>query len=176
MAEVEGNKLKGKHELFCQTYIAMKMNGTKAYMKVYGVKENVARAAAARLLARVNIKQRIEELQVKVLKKVGLIAEDIAEELKNHAYFDIAKIVSITDDKVTIKGTLDTLPEELRRCVQSIKPTKEGLEIKFVNRQNALKMLGQYKGMFVEKHQHEHTGQFRTILELVNHATRDKSK
>jgi hypothetical protein len=56
-----GEALSPKHEAFVQAYVSRGMNGTKAYRAAYpGCKsDEVARAAAARLLANVSIRARV---------------------------------------------------------------------------------------------------------------------
>ena len=59
-----GEALSPKHEAFVQAYVSRGMNGTKAYRAVYpSIKsDDVAGAAAARLLGNVRVQARIAEI------------------------------------------------------------------------------------------------------------------
>lgn len=52
-----------KHKLFADTYLANGMNATQAYKEVYKCKDDVAPAAASRLLTNVKVAEYIKEAQ-----------------------------------------------------------------------------------------------------------------
>lgn len=59
-----------KHELFAQA-VAKGVSGTLAYQQAgYDVADNVACASGARLLAKVNVRSRVEELKERIAERV----------------------------------------------------------------------------------------------------------
>lgn len=81
-------KLRPKQRLFCEQWVGpCKFNGTEAYKEAgYKVKsDDVANAAAARLLADVSIQEAIAELQAKRVEQVEITAEWIAKGLQREA-------------------------------------------------------------------------------------------
>lgn len=49
---------------------------------------------------------------------------------------------------------LDQIPEDIRRCIQSISPVKGGgFKVTFYDKTKALSMVGQYLGAFIQKHE-----------------------
>ena len=75
----ESKKLNAKQERFCQEYVSC-LIGTQAYLKVYpDVKEDSARAAAARLLANVNVKARVKQLQEEQAERYNISAGFLVE-------------------------------------------------------------------------------------------------
>jgi hypothetical protein len=71
------NELTIKHELFCQAYVRLGGNGQRAYMEVYGVSEEVARANASKLLVNANVRNRIATLSGMAMDKTLLTVEKV---------------------------------------------------------------------------------------------------
>jgi phage terminase small subunit len=71
------------------------MNGTKAYRAAYpGCKsDEVARAAAARLLANVSIRARVEEILAAGAERAEITVEQVLRELAVLGFSDIGKVV-----------------------------------------------------------------------------------
>lgn len=72
-------ELSDRHRMFCDEYLANGMNGTRAYLKVYKSvkKEEVARAAAARLLTNVNVEAYIKSKQEEQSEKSLMTYEEL---------------------------------------------------------------------------------------------------
>ena len=90
-----GEALSPKHEAFVQAYVSRGMNGTKAYRAAYpGCKsDEVARAAAARLLANVSIRARVEEILAAGAERAEITVEQVLRELAVLGFSDIGKVV-----------------------------------------------------------------------------------
>lgn len=71
-----------KHRLFCENYITDR-NGAKAYRKVYGVEDKVARVNASRLLKKDDIQEYIKELGAEHAKKCLWTREQAERDLIN---------------------------------------------------------------------------------------------
>lgn len=98
-------KLNVKHKLFVEEYLRNGLNGTQAYLTIYKsvLKEDTARAAASRLLAKGNVKAFLEEKQAKVLDKLEITREDILRRLNSRSQLM---------EEITLLASLDSLTEE----------------------------------------------------------------
>jgi phage terminase small subunit len=80
------SRLSGKQRAFCREYVR-EWNGTKSYMKVYGVKsEDVAGASSARLLRNVRIQAFCDELEKNLEKTTGISKISVVLEHKTIAF------------------------------------------------------------------------------------------
>ena len=79
----EPPKLSPKHEGFCQRYVTNGYNASEAYVFV-GYSPNGASAGAARLLAKVSIEARVEELMDGGAERAELTVEWIIEKLEEN--------------------------------------------------------------------------------------------
>src|SRR6266550_8007602 len=98
-----GEALSPKHEAFVQAYVSNGMNGTKAYRAVYpSIKsDDVAGAAAARLLGNVRVQARIAEIMRAGAERAEVTVEQVVRELKLLGFSDIRKVVSWRNELVT---------------------------------------------------------------------------
>ena len=98
-----GEALSPKHEAFVQAYVSRGMNGTKAYRAVYpSIKsDDVAGAAAARLLGNVRVQARIAEIMRAGAERAEVTVEQVVRELKLLGFSDIRKVVSWRNELVT---------------------------------------------------------------------------
>ena len=98
-----GEALSPKHEAFVQAYVSRAMNGTKAYRAVYpSIKsDDVAGAAAARLLGNVRVQGRIAEIMRAGAERAEVTVEQVVRELKLIGFSDIRKVVSWRNELVT---------------------------------------------------------------------------
>jgi len=146
-----------------------KPNGKQAAINA-GYSEKTAETQASRLLSYEKVSAEIDKAIVKVEKQLMIESEDLAREMYNHVYFDISDIMEITaKGDLLFKGkSLKDIPEDLRRCIQQIEPLKDlGYKIKFVDRQAALKMLANWRNMFIRKKEVSVNMNVRSIQELV---------
>lgn len=67
--------------MFCQEYITNGFNATKAYQAVYKVDASQAVSNGARLMAKDNIRARLEELKQEIQEKFEIKKEDLLKDL-----------------------------------------------------------------------------------------------
>lgn len=89
-----------RHEAFAQN-VADGMEGAEAYLAVYGGKKRSARTLAAKLLANVVVRARVEALKAANARSRGLSRERkraILADIAEHARYDADKIRAIQED------------------------------------------------------------------------------
>jgi phage terminase small subunit len=167
-----GEALSPKHEAFVQAYVSRGMNGTKAYRAVYpSIKsDDVAGAAAARLLGNVRVQARIAEIMRAGAERAEVTVEQVVRELKLIGFSDIRKIVSWRNELVTRteKGKdgepvmvvmprvtivdADKISDEAAAAVAEVWQTVNGaLRVKLHDKHAALVSIGKHLGMFVDR-------------------------
>jgi len=166
--------LSPKHEAFVQAYVSRGMNGTKAYRAVYpSIKsDDVAGAAAARLLGNVRVQARIAEIMRAGAERAEVTIEQVVRELKLIGFSDIRKVVSWRNELVTRteKGKdgepvmvevvmprvtivdADKISDEAAAAVAEVSQTVNGaLRVKLHDKHAALVSIGKHLGMFVDR-------------------------
>ena len=167
-----GEALSPKHEAFVQAYVSRGMNGTKAYRAVYpSIKsDDVAGAAAARLLGNVRVQARIAEIMRAGAERAEVTVEQVVRELKLLGFSDIRKVVSWRNELVTRteKGKdgepvmvlmprvtivdADKISDEAAAAVAEVWQTVNGaLRVKLHDKHAALVSIGKHLGMFVDR-------------------------
>ena len=167
-----GEALSPKHEAFVQAYVSRGMNGTKAYRAVYpSIKsDDVAGAAAARLLGNVKVQARIAEIMRAGAERAEVTVEQVVRELKLLGFSDIRQVVSWRNELVTRteKGEddepvmvlmprvtivdADKMSDEAAAAVAEVSQTVNGaLRVKMHDKHAALVLIGRYLGMFDAK-------------------------
>lgn len=162
MAKLENKR----YESFCQNYVAHGWNATQA-AKDAGYSDKTAYSQGARLLKRVEIQKRIDEI---VLEGLGMQREQlkakVLEEWKAIAFHDVTDDINVLTTEVhekewdpvnekfvmvpremqivTIK---DTKGSKNKKAIAGIKQTKDGIVITYHDKKPALERLGQVAGL-----------------------------
>ena len=118
-----------KQKLFCDEYLSNGMNATQAYLKVYkNVRsEDVAGAAAARLLGNVSVREYLDVALAKIHDEKTMDAKEVMERLTA-----IGR-EQTTDELLTMDGDI----KEVKSKTQ--------------DRIRALELIGKAYGMFKDK-------------------------
>ncbi|MGB0817837.1 MAG: terminase small subunit [Candidatus Puniceispirillaceae bacterium] len=131
-------------------------NGTRAYCKAYGLSDiddyNSANASAARLLANVNIMDAVDRERKRRMESHEDLAQFVMAEWYKMAQADITQALNITGPIIMVRD-MSEIPQHLRSCIQSIKTTSTGVEVKFYDKNKALESLAKALGMFIERTQ-----------------------
>lgn len=157
--------LSNNQKLFCQEYLKLGMNGTKAYLKVYKTckKEETAGVNASRLLKNARVQEYINELQEKVKEKAMVSIEMIIDELTAIAFTDRTKISALKNQKVleddgreyyepiVVFEETKNLDDETKKVISGYKKTQSGFAVETYDKMKALELLGKYLGMFKEE-------------------------
>ena len=128
---VENDNLTDEQRLFCIYYVRC-FNATKAYMKAYDVKYNVAAVSGCRLLQKEKIRKCITELKQNRLNREMLSEEDIFQKYMDIAFADITDYVTFGQEETDVIGTFD--PVKIKDKDGNEKVLKQKLNVvKFKN-------------------------------------------
>lgn len=128
---VENDNLTDEQRLFCIYYVRC-FNATKAYMKAYGVKYNVAAVSGCRLLQKEKIRKCITELKQNRLNREMLSEEDIFQKYMDIAFADITDYVTFGQEETDVIGAFG--PVKIKDKDGSEKVLKQKLNVvKFKN-------------------------------------------
>lgn len=97
-------ELNEKQKKFIQEYITNGNNGAKAYKKIYKIKDNKkSSVSAARLLAKVSIKEYIKELSAKTEKQTIITVQERMEFLTRIIYSEEKDIKFLSGLGIPVK-------------------------------------------------------------------------
>lgn len=141
-------KLVVNRENFCHYYIETG-NASEAYRMAYpgsaGWKDGVVKKRASELLGLPDVASRVDELQAEAREKSDMKKEDALRFLASVVNVDPVELYNESGGTFIAKSIND-IPEPVRRCIQSVKNTKDGVEIRLYNKIAAIaqisKMLG----------------------------------
>lgn len=141
-------KLGVNRENFCNYYIETG-NASEAYRMAYpgsaGWKDGVVKKRASELLRHPGVASRVDELQSEAREKSDMKKEDALRFLASVVNVDPVDLYN-EDGGTFIAKSINDIPEPVRRCILSVKNTKDGVEIRLYNKIAAIaqisKMLG----------------------------------
>lgn len=136
------NKLTIKQEKFCNKYLECG-NASEAYRFVYGCKNWSDKSVwekASTLLNSVKVQSRVKELQKELQDRSDINKDEAVKELTNIVRGRLTEVFAIKGDTIKIKN-LHELPDDIIACIESIKETNNGIEIKFYNKIQAIASL-----------------------------------
>ncbi len=146
---VDSDNLTDEQRLFCIYYIRC-FNATKAYMKAYGVKYNVAAVSGCRLLQKEKIRKCITELKQNRLNREMLSEEDIFQKYMDIAFADISEYLDFGSGEGINFGTLKNSQEVDGTLISEIKMSHgktESVSVKLLDRMKALEWLSDHMDM-----------------------------
>jgi hypothetical protein len=147
------NDLTLKQEAFCQAYIR---TGDKsaAYREAYNtvnMKNETVNSKACILSENGNVRTRILELQSKVAKiaesKFNITAEEMLRHLNILRNSRIDEYVYFKSGKLTFKDFDKLTPEQLM-CIESMKNTRNGIEIKLHGKDWTIEKINKHIGFY----------------------------
>lgn len=145
-------KLKNnQHERFCQEYL-IDLNGTKAAERAKYSKKTAC-VQASQLLTRLNIQNRIAELQAARAKRTEISQDRVLKELACLGHSNIKKYVAHSAKGFMQFKDIDEISEEDAKAIEAIKVNydKNTIEFKLHSKTRTLEMIGRHLGMFMDK-------------------------
>lgn len=145
-------KLTEKQKRFALEYL-VDFNATQAAIRA-GYSKRTAHAVGHENLTKSDIQKLVKELADKATEKVEVEVNNILRELLVMGFFDPADFT-----KVGSVADIAKLPEHVRRAIAGWSWDKQGnFILKFHDKKSVLELLGKYKSMWTEKHDHNHGG------------------
>lgn len=140
-----------KQKIFADEYL-IDLNATRAYKVAYPRVKNdeVAAAAATRLLRNVKVAAYISERMQERQKRTEVTQDRVIEELAAIAFAKATDFVQISHGNVILTDT-SKLSENQIKAIAGIKEGKNGIELKLNDKEKALELLGWHLGMFKDK-------------------------
>ena len=140
-----------KQKIFADEYL-IDLNATRAYKVAYPSvkKDEVAAAAAARLLRNVKVAAYIQERMQERQKRTEITQDRVLQELAAIAFAKATDYAEIKNECVRIKDTAE-LDEQQVRALAGIEEGKFGIKVKLNDKEKALELLGRHLGMFKDK-------------------------
>jgi phage terminase small subunit len=158
------NDLTLKQEAFCQAYIRLG-DKSAAYREAYStsnMKNETINSKACLLSDKDNVRARIKELQSKVAdiaeKKFNITSEEMLRHLNILRNSRIDEYVEVKKGKLLFKDFNKLTPEQLM-CIESIKDTRNGIEIKLHGKDWTIEKINKHIG-FYEKDNEQKTKVF----------------
>lgn len=169
--QFDGLGLNPQQEDFVYWYCHPDMgyNGTRAYCKAYDKDDiddyNTAAVNASKLLKITKIMDAIDLERKRRLESHEDLANFVMGEWYKMAQADVTEALNIVGPIIMVKDVSE-IPQHLRNCIQSIKTTSNGVEVKFYDKHKALENLGKCLGMFVERVQNVNED-YESLVERV---------
>ncbi|MGB0817799.1 MAG: terminase small subunit [Candidatus Puniceispirillaceae bacterium] len=169
--QFDGLNLNPKQQSFVYWYCHpdYSYNATRAYCKAYGHSDiddyQSAASSAHNLLKNTKIMDAIDIERKRRLESHEELAEFVMQEWYKMAQVDVTQALNITGPIIMVKDVSE-IPQHLRSCIQSIKTTSNGVEVRFHDKNKALENLAKALGMFVEKVQNVNEG-YESLVERV---------
>lgn len=139
------------------------LNGTQAAIRT-GYSEKTAEVQASRMLSNVKVSDRIAFLKAVRVERVDIDADDIVRQLDEYRrsnIADYAELVTETTAVVSSEGVTTTpavqvlkfkdfskLTDEQKRCIESIKMGKHGVELKLHGTEWSVEKLNRHIGFY----------------------------
>lgn len=159
-------KLKNvKHERFCQEYIK-DLNGYKSALRAKYSKKT-AKVQASQILTKLNVQERIAELQEKRSKRTEITQDKVLKELALVGFSDFADYAEIDENGLTVKafGDIETGKTRAIKSVKEVTGDKSNsMSFKLHDKIKPLELIGRHLGMFVE----ESIVNFKGTLKVVS--------
>lgn len=164
MAEKNGEKLTPKQKKFCDEWLICG-NNTRAYQKVYGVKNSdVAASNANRLLNYEKVKRYISERQEKLAQKYEITQARVLQEEMCLAYVNVAELWGA--DGWTMKSPKE-LPEAVQRAIASVRVRGKGDDAEykytFWDKGKALERISKHLGLY-EQDNRQQNGPVKIVI------------
>lgn len=146
-----GEPVTEKQKIFADEYL-IDLNATRAYKVAYPRVKNdeVAAAAAARLLRNVKVAAYVSERMQERQKRTEITQDRVIEELAAIAFARATDFAQIINGNVVLTDTKE-LSEDQIKAIAGIKEGKFGIELKLNDKEKALELLGRHLGMFKDK-------------------------
>lgn len=143
--------LSPQQELFVRQYV-LDLNATKAALRA-GYNRKNARQHGSYLLSKSDIQAAIKARLERRYEKVDIKTDEVLAQIRRLAFASLEGFIEIRNGKTYIADTAH-LTEDQMACISEIKQTPDGVQVKLINREKMIELLGRHMGMFLDKLEH----------------------
>ena len=140
-------KLTPKQEKFANLYVELG-NASEAYRQSYScekMSDSTIWENASRLTNDRKVSARIKQLQSETQKRADISKDEAVCELANIVRGRLTNVFDFKDGVIVVKN-LHELPDSIISCIESIKETSNGVEIKLYSKISAIDRLSKMLG------------------------------
>lgn len=145
-------KLTRKQARFVEEYM-VDLNGTQAAIRA-GYLPRAANEQASKMLAKGNVRARVDEALAERSRRTGITADRVLRELARVAFANAGDLVNLQTAEVRPTTVADDTAAISSVRIKQV-PTPEGMgverEIRLADKNRALELLGKHLGMFADK-------------------------
>lgn len=178
-------KLTNKQKLFIKHYAKLR-NATRAAIEA-GYSEDTAGNIGAQNVMKLQI-----EIDIEIQRqadRIDIEIQDIVSELSIIAFSDVENYISINEGGGIDIKSLNKLPLNITRAIETIQEDRiikenadgsqvtvhDKIKFKLHSKIKALELLGKYKAIFIEKHEHKiQILNMEEIIKNMNESENDK--
>jgi len=164
-------KLTEKQKRFVQEYL-VDLNATQAAIRA-GYSEKSAARIAVELLNKTQVSAELQKAMKNRQKRVEITQDMVLAELAAIAFANGADFAAINRNGLVRLVPTDTLPDDKKKAIASIKEGQYGTEVKLYDKVRALEMLGRHLGMF-DNHGAGADPEENNIFEVIDQSTREE--
>lgn len=168
MRAEKSNRLNTRQKIFCEAYITSG-NAYKSALAA-GYSPATAKGSMGNLLNKPIVKQYIEKRQQELVQTM-VDTNEVIEQLKAIAFFDIDEVAVVEDGVLIVRDT-KAMGKHKRAAIASLRQGPKGVEIKPYDKMKALAMLTQITGKQnlknTETEEKEGTGVLKVEIVVVD--------
>lgn len=156
---VDSDELTEQQKNFCLLYLKYKFNQTKAYKEAYDCDYDSARANAARLMTKDNVRKHIKALKLEIRNSSFIEVEDVIEEYKQQFSADITDYIKFGKKEIEVQNDDgSTRLKEINyvdfkdseqvdgTLIKNVRMGKDGPVVELYDKQKAMAELMKYLG------------------------------
>lgn len=121
-----------------------------------------------RLLKKVEVQEKINELQQLQSKRTEITADMVLAELAAIAFSDRTELAKVDSNGSVQFTPTDKLSDDVKKTISGIKEGKFGTEVSSYDKVKALELIGKHLGMFSEKKDNRDTHVDKELPQLYN--------
>lgn len=145
-----------------------------AYRVAYDVDESTCKPESVNTMAFAMFKRppvvaEVGRFQSEARNALKTTTEAVINKWWEMAQVQITDMVTVEEGKVIIRDTTELSDQQIA-CIESIKETKAGVEVKFFSKIKALESIAKHLGMFSERHILEMGSTFDLTVNLDRYA------
>ena len=149
--------LTAKQQAFVAEYLC-DLNTTQAAIRA-GYSAKTARAIGCENLTKPRIQAAIQKAMAVRSKRTEITADRVLKEYARIGLGDLREVVTWEGSKVTIKDSAELTDDAAAAIGEVSQKTTGELTVKLHSKTTALDAMAKHLGMFVDRHEHKHSGE-----------------